>query len=71
MNKLTLFCLRAAASRAGRKARRTCARYFRAGRPAQMDATVQAVVRTAERTRFAFIDAACEAQRQGLTKLAA
>lgn len=69
MSSPLLFCLRAAASRAARKAKRTCDRYGRAGSPAVMAATVQAVVRHAERTRFAFFDAQWEVQRAGFAAL--
>jgi hypothetical protein len=71
MNKPALFCLRAAASRAARKAKHFAACYHRHGGPARLHAGLMHLSRRAETLRYAYVDAAWEAQRGGLSKLAA
>lgn len=71
MNKPALFCLRAAASRAARKANHFAACYQRNGAPARLYASLMRLSRRAEVLKYTYLDAACEAQRRGLSQLAA
>lgn len=77
MNTTTthLFCLRAVASRAARKAR-ACARRFYANQHRLTSAarltllaTLQRLAFRAEVAKYKHFDAACEAQRHGLSRL--
>lgn len=77
MSKPALFCLRAAASRAARRANRFSRNHYCRGfaYSAASYAAIEAMMRRycfrAEVTKYAYFDAAYEAQREGLTKLAA
>lgn len=79
MSKLTLFCLRAAASRAARKVKRYNRRFYDPTvRPAfntqlyhHMWQTLKRLAFRAEVLKYNYLDAACEAQRAGLSRLAA
>lgn len=75
MSKPALFCLRAAASRAARRANRFCRNHYCRGfaYSAAGYATVAATMRRysfrAEVLKYAYLDAAIEAQRAGLSHL--
>ena len=76
MSKPALFCLRAAASRAARRAKRFSANHYcrafaysAAGYRA-VQATMQRYSFRAEVLKYCYLDAACEAQRAGLSRLA-
>jgi len=71
MNKPALFCLRAAASRAKRRTDRFVAYFYRQGAPVPLYDRVKRECARAEVIKYRYYDAAYEAQRHGLSRLAA
>lgn len=79
MNKPALFCLRAAASRAARKTKRYNSRFYGPNTKPAFDTplyhhmwlTLRRLAFRAEVLKHNYFDAAHEAQRHGLSRLAA